>query len=369
MHRSLCRQSEDLEPKAQAEGNAIITAVRYQDIPKPTRRISKVFIKFAHQPLNTMQLRPLLFLVALLAMLSAGCSRQQTLSNTEGLLPVKGGRIWYKVIANPATANERPLVLLHGGPGFPSYYLSPLFAMAAERPIIVFDQLGCGRSDRTTDTTTMNFGSQMQQVEKLLAHLQVKDYYLYGHSYGTMLAVEYYFKHPQGIKALILGSPCMSTRRWVSDADTLMASLPEPTRTVLQNLKKGITTDSATAAKAMDVYFGTFYNHRAHVPRVDSSLAQTSNALYTHMWGESEFNANGTMKNYNRIPDLKKIGVPTLLLAGEFDAARPATVKYYASLIPVSKFVMIPNAGHSTMNDQPDEDVKAIRRFLNEVSH
>lgn len=301
-------------------------------------------------------------------MLLSSCRPSTSLSSQEGFVNVPGGRIWYRVIANKATTTKPPLLLLHGGPGFPSYYLSPLFTLADERPVIVFDQLDCGRSDHPGDTTKMSVGNQVEQVEALLTHLGVKEFYLYGHSYGTMLAVEYYFKHPEQIKAVILGSPCMSTRRWVADADTLMQTLPDTVRLALRNIKNDVPQDSLKAAKALDIYFASFYNRRQHVPRIDSSIARSGTALYAHMWGKSEFQVTGNLKDYNRIPDLAKITVPVLFIAGEYDAARPATVKYYSSLTPRSSFVLIKNAAHSTMNDAPGEDERAIRNFLKGIA-
>ena len=115
--------------------------------------------------------------------------------------------------------------MLHGGPGFPSYYLSPLFALAKERQIIVYDQLGCGRSSNTEDTSLMNIEAQLKDIKALLNKLQITEFYLYGHSYGTMLAVDYYFKNENLPKALILASPCMSTKRWELDADTLINTM------------------------------------------------------------------------------------------------------------------------------------------------
>jgi pimeloyl-ACP methyl ester carboxylesterase len=52
------------------------------------------------------------------------------------------------------------------------------------------------------------------------------------------------------------------------------------------------------------------------------------------------------------------------LLAGEYDEARPATVSFYQSLIPGAAFVEIPNSGHVTPNDNPQETIAAIREFL-----
>ncbi|WDF57452.1 alpha/beta fold hydrolase [Mucilaginibacter sp. KACC 22063] len=230
--------------------------------------------------------------------------------------------------------------------------------------MIVFDQLSRGRSEATTDTANMSIASQVAQIETLLAHLGVKDFYLYGHSYGTMLAVEYYFKHSQQVKAIILGSPCMSTKRWVIDADTLMVSLHEPERTLLQNMKKGVKQDSVKEAKALHPYFSSFYNHGQHVPRIDSAIAQSGNELYKHMWDKSEFIADGTLAHYNRIADLKRILAPALLISGEYDAARTQNVRYYASLMPNANFVLVKGAGHSTMNDVPGVDEKVIKEFI-----
>jgi proline iminopeptidase len=73
------------------------------------------------------------------------------------------------------------------------------------------------------------------------------------------------------------------------------------------------------------------------------------------------------LKDYDRTGDLNKIKVPTLYITGEFDAARPSTVKYYQSLTPFSKMNVIKNAGHMTMQDNPKDNIEAIKVFLNEI--
>ena len=106
-------------------------------------------------------------------------------------LAVKGGKIWYKVIGN---GDKTPIVMLHGGPGFPSYYLTPLFELANDRQIIVYDQLSSGRSSNSEDTSLMNLPTQLDHLKTLLQKLALKEFYLYGHSYGSMLAVSHYLK-------------------------------------------------------------------------------------------------------------------------------------------------------------------------------
>ena len=74
------------------------------------------------------------------------------LSQGEARLAVDGGQIWYK---KSGTGTGTPVILLHGGPGFNSYYLKPLEALGDERAVIRYDQGGAGKSGTMTDTTMM----------------------------------------------------------------------------------------------------------------------------------------------------------------------------------------------------------------------
>ncbi len=85
------------------------------------------------------------------------------------------------------------------------------------------------------------------------------------------------------------------------------------------------------------------------------------------MGGPSEFTMIGSLKDYDRTKRLGEIKVPTLFITGEFDEARPSTVKYYASLVPGSKFVIIKNAAHLTMQDNAPQNIKVISDFLKSV--
>lgn len=278
----------------------------------------------------------------------------------EGFLDVRGGKIWYRVIG---TGTKTPIVMLHGGPGFPSYSLEPLFELAQDRQIIVYDQLGCGRSSALTDTALMNIESQLEDLKALLQKLDIQEFYLYGHSYGTMLAVDYYCKNERLPQALLLASPCMSTQAWEQDADTLISSMDTSYSRPLMNYKKGNYSDTSHYYKAIDKYYSSFYNKKTS-RLIDSSIAKSGKDLYLHMWGREDFVCSGNLKLYNRTGDLQKIKVPVLYTTGEFDAARPSTVQYYQSLTPNSKLVAIKNAGHSTMIDDPEANLLAIREFL-----
>ncbi len=284
-----------------------------------------------------------------------------------GYIDVEGGKIWYSVSGE---GTKTPILLLHGGPGYPSYYLRPLNKLGSERPVIMFDQLGCGRSDRIEDTTLMTIDHFVDQVQKVTDHLKLTEFYLYGHSWGSMLATDFYLKHPEKVKGLILASPCLDAKRWVKDADALIDTLPDSISSVLKASIKGIPQESTMLKQAVQNYLENFYLRRKPIPAdVDSSDAQMGTNVYVYMWGENEFFATGTLKEYDRTNLLNKITVPTLYLTGEFDEAQPATVKYYQSITPNSRFEMIPNAGHLTMQDNSADDLAAIKSFLNDPSH
>jgi proline iminopeptidase len=309
-------------------------------------------------------MRPLLFLALAISLFSFSCNNPK-LAEGENYLEVEGGKIWYKVIGN---GHKMPIVMLHGGPGFTSYSLTPLFDLATDRQIIVYDQLGCGRSSGLQDTSLMNIDSQLKDLDALLEKLSINEFYLYGHSYGTCLAVEYFFRNKRKPKALLLASACMSTKRWELDADTLIASMDAAFSKPLMNFKTGNFADTANYSIAIEKYYSSFYNLKMN-KYIDSSIAKSGKELYLHMWGKEEFLATGNLKDFNRINNLPNINIPTLFTAGEFDAARPETVRYYQSLVPKSKFVLIKNAAHSTMNDNTQADITAIKEFINSLEN
>jgi proline iminopeptidase len=307
----------------------------------------------------------LILLTGLLVVMMLGCKTKHNLKPVEGFLNVKGGKVWYKVCGE---GNKIPIVILHGGPGYPSYYLNPLLALSRERPVVVFDQLGCGRSDRITDTSLMTIENYVNQLHQLLKALKIKDYYLYGHSWGTMLGLDYYLKYPDGIKALIMASPCINLNLWAKDADTLISLLPDSIQFYLKQSITNTNLDSIKIKEALDCYYNSYYTRKQPLSAdFDSADSQNGTNLYEYMWGKQEFSVTGTLKEYDRTSDLNRIKVPTLYIAGEFDAARPNTVKYYQTLTPKARLIIIKNAGHDTMQDNPEENNKAIQTFIHDL--
>ncbi|WP_291780076.1 proline iminopeptidase-family hydrolase [Cecembia sp.] len=310
-------------------------------------------------------IKKLLLLFSLILMLYA-CGQSSEHTGVEGYVEVLGGKIWYEVYGS---GTSPAILLLHGGPGGTSLGFEPLKDLGYDGPIIFWDQLGSGRSDALLDTALMTIENYVDQVERLRKHLNLQNFVLYGHSWGTMLAMDYYLSYPDEIKAIIFSSPLFSTDFWIADADTLIATLPDSVQQVIRYHEAEGSYEHPDYQEATKLYY-SLYVTRKERPKVDRShLNLVSGAnVYLYMWGPSEFTSTGTLRNYDRLEYLPTINVPVLMMTGEYDEARPSTVKYYSSLVPNVNFEVIPDAAHSTLNDNKEATLQVVRGFLKENS-
>jgi len=305
-----------------------------------------------------------IFTVGFLMVVLSACA-DKGLSPSEGYVDVEGGRVWYRIVGS---GNKTPLLLLHGGPGAPSYYLNPLEQVSVDRPVIFYDQLGAGRSDRPTDTSLWRIDRFISELESIREALGLEELHILGHSWGSMLAVDYMLTKPDGVRSLILASPAISVRRWAEDADRLIAQMPEELQRTIEHHEASGTTDDPEYQSATMEYYKLFLSRADPWP---ADLLETfenfNTELYGFMWGPSEFAATGTLKDYEREDVLPKLDLPVLFTAGRYDEATPETLQHFHSLVPNSKIAIFENSAHMTMLDEPEPYADAIREFLNEV--
>jgi len=302
--------------------------------------------------------------VCLLVFVLSACT-EKGLDSGEGYIDVEGGRVWYRVVGS---GNETPLLLLHGGPGAPSYYLNPLEKVAEDRPVIFYDQLGAGRSDRPTDSTLWRVDRFVNELAQVRKALNLHEVHILGHSWGTMLAVDYMLTNPEGVQSLILASPALSVQRWSDDAKSLIAELPNALQTVIERHENAGTTDDPEYQDAVMEYYKRYLSRSdPWSPDLESTFENFNFEIYGLMWGPSEFTATGSLSAYEREDVLPKLDLPVLFTAGRFDEATPATVEHFQSLVPNSRIAIFENSAHMTMLDEPEAYVDTVRNFLNEV--
>ncbi len=322
-------------------------------------------------------MRLIYFLIIILT-LSCGSSNDINpyLEGGFGYIDVEGGEIWYGILGE---GDDAPYLYLHGGPGGKSKGGAYLNAISDNRPIILFDQLGSGLSTYHEDTTLLKVEKFVDQVKALTDKLNLNEFYLTGHSWGTALALEYYLKYPEGVKGIVFNSPYFSTSIWVSDCDTLISQLEDTIQKDIAMAEKTNVFETISYQSAMRVFYQNFML-RSTLVNWDSIPGyelfnksysdmdiKSNNFIYNYMWGPSEFSPTGTLINYDIHQSLSKINVPVLFTTGEFDEARPSTVKRLASFVSDVDYIEIPNAGHATSIDNPKVLIDAHRDFANRI--
>jgi proline-specific peptidase len=282
---------------------------------------------------------------------------------TSGRTRVRGGEVAHRLEpGGPGT----PLLVLHGGPGWPSMPLDPAVALVlADRPVVSYDQLGSGRSDRPSDLGLWTVERFVEELATVREALGLDEVHLLGHSWGSMLAVSALLTRPTGVRSVVLSSPCLDARAWAADQRRWLRDMPAEDRAVIEQCEAAGTTSSERYTTAMTRFY------ERHVcrldpwpPEVQEMFAQVNAEVYGHMWGASEFTVTGTLREFDVTADLPSLRLPVLFTCGEFDEARPETVRRHAALVPGARVVEVPGASHLPLLERPEAYWRAVRDFL-----
>lgn len=260
-----------------------------------------------------------------------------------------------------------PIVCLHGGPGGHSRFMTDLFKLGDERRVFIYDQVGGGRSS-ATEKKRWRIATFVQELEFLVDHWGLDRFHLFGGSWGTTLALEYFLarkKNQARVASLLFQSPMFSAADWQSDANKLVRRLPARERKVIQYCHEIGATDAQVYQDAMKLYYARHVcRNKARSLRAAKIKNPNGNQVYEFMWGASEFSATGTLKDYNRVNELKRITCPTLFVCGQHDEAQPSTARRYSKLVSDASFHEIKDASHAILAEKPAQLIRLMRSFL-----
>jgi len=283
----------------------------------------------------------------------------------EGYIPVTGGRIWYQVVGS---GDATPLLVLHGGPGVPHDYLEPLADLADERPVIFYDQLGCGKSDRPDDVSLWRierFAEEVGQVRQALGLTQV---HLLGHSAGTMVALDYLLGQPVGVMSLIQVEPALSEARLLADINRLYATLPDEVFAAVQRHEAAGTMDSEEYQQAVEVYSRRYMNRVWPKPEWSQRASQGVGVqVIQTMWGPYELQVTGNLKDYDHTDRAHELKLPTLFICGRYDCCTPEETARYHRLVDGSELVIFEQSSHSPFIEEREPFMQVVRDFLRQV--
>jgi proline iminopeptidase len=284
--------------------------------------------------------------------------------DTEGYLDVPGGRVWYQI--RGADRPGIPLLCLHGGPGMTHDYLEPLAGLAGDRPVVFYDQLGCGRSDRPGDESLWTVDRFVAEVAAVRDALGLRRLHLFGNSWGGWLALQYVLDRAPALDSLILSSSPPSAPRWVADCAVLRAALDDDVRQVLDR------HDASGYYACPEYQWAITQFYRRHLCRADPwpdcverTFAGMGADVYLTMWGPSEFGpVTGRLRDWDVTERLPQIGVPTLVTGGRYDEARPEHLAVLAERIRDARLVIFENSSHMAFIEERPRYLAVVSDFL-----
>lgn len=284
----------------------------------------------------------------------------------EGRLAVDGGEIWYRAVGEGPGA---PVVVVHGGPGFSHDYLLPLAGLGRDRPVVFYDQLDCGNSDRPGVPANWTVSRFAGEIEALRRGLGLTRFHLLGHSWGAALAADHAAGAGGRLLSCVLASPLLDSRQWEADNRRWRRLLPDATRAVLDEHEAAGRFGAEAWRDAMRVFYDRHLCRVSPWPKpLLDSLARSNFALYSAMWGETEFRATGTLRGHDGTANLPNVAAPVLFTCGEFDQAPPATLYRYARLTAAPAEVRVfGDASHMPHLEQTDAFLQALRVFFGAI--
>lgn len=265
--------------------------------------------------------------------------------------------------------NKTPLIIIHGGPGGCVERYEPLEQLANRGiPLIFYDQFGCGfsRVPKGNDKFWV-LKTYLDELENILKYFNLKKFYILGHSWGGMLALEWVTKREhKGLEKLILFSTLPSTKIWNDEHIKLCENFPEDEKEALLAEYQNRPYDKALHKKALKRFYQEHVSKKSDKKYVFARkrFPKTNKEIYEKMWGKSELFGTGTLVNYDTTSDLKNIDVPTLILSGAFDESTPAMNKLMNERIPNSKWVLFKNSHHIAYAEEPEDVLSEIYNFV-----
>ncbi len=256
-----------------------------------------------------------------------------------------GYRIWTKKTEQSKT----PILLLHGGPGSTHEYFECFeqFLPPAGYQVIFYDQLGSYYSDQPTDSTLWQIDRFCEEVEQVRKTLGLNNFYLYGFSWGGILAIEYALKYQQHLKALIISNISASMKSYENYINELRLQLP---------IEK---------QKNLEYFYSKHFCRLSVWPQaITRTFGHRNKQVYDTMQGPNDFHVTGNLKEWDRWANLSKIHIPTLLIGAKYDVINPQDVRNMARAIPRATVFISHKGSHFTFYDDQKNYFSELISFL-----
>jgi proline iminopeptidase len=280
-------------------------------------------------------------------------------------------KVWTKRMGNNPTIK---VLLLNGGPGgvHDGFECFENFFPKESIEFIYYDQLACGYSDNPKDTSLYDLPRYVEEVEQVRKSLNLDktNFYLLGHSWGGILAMQYALKYQDNLKGLIISNMMASCPEYGKYADNVLAKQMPPA--VLDSIRLLEKNKDFQNPKYMEILMKHFYSK--HVLRLPESewpepfnRGKWNNELYVIMQGPSEFGIAGKLANWDVSKELKNIKVPSLVIGATYDTMDPKYMEWMSKELSKGEFLLCPNGSHICFYDDQQNYFTGLIKFIKKV--
>jgi proline iminopeptidase len=284
----------------------------------------------------------------------------------EGRVPVGKAELYSREIGR-----GQPIIVLHGGPDFDHRYLVPdLDRLADSFRLIYYDQRGRGRSAAGVQPEDVTLESEMGDLDAVRRYFGLGSATILGHSWGTVLALEYALRHPDRVSRLILMNPAPASKE---DFLLLRKERREKLGTDLAELKALSATqgyqegDPDAVTAYYRVHFKAALARPDHLEKVITSLRAsfTREGILEARAVEDRLMAETWLVDgYDLHPKLARLGIPTLVIYGDHEFIPEACSVHIAEAIPKARRVTLKDCGHFSYLECPDAVRQEILGFF-----
>jgi len=270
-----------------------------------------------------------------------------------GFAEVNGTKLYYEV-----AGAGHPFVLVHGHL-LDRRSWDDQFAVFAQRyRVILYDQRGFGDSGLITKGESY---SDRQDLYELMKFLDIKSAYIMGVSGGGALAIDFTLEHPVMVDALI---PVTAGDSGFQPSEEVMKKHPDVVR-MYTSLDEAF--EKHDTARAVEISLELWTDGPGRLPRQAApDVRERVREMTTRNWERPDDEAQAETPPVPLEPPaverLSKIGVPTLVILGEWDGPNP--LDFLVADIPGAKKVVMAETAHHPFMEKPTEFNQIVLDFL-----
>lgn len=286
--------------------------------------------------------------------------------DTEGYVDAGNGvQLFYRLLG---TGVGDPVILIHGGPGFTSDYLTDdLAPMARDHRVFVYDQRGIGKSTLVSDSAALAAQRYVEDLEAIRIHLGLEQLTLLGHSWGAAPAALYAMQYPQRVRRMILVGTIPFLRSELEAAFRRMAagrdSVTQRRMNELARIREANPTDLSACREYYRLWFTPFFAAGRAPGSMKGDVCAGSPASLANKQFVDRFTF-ASLGDWDWTTSLRNATAPTLIIQGELDPLPIESARKWATAMPNARLLELPGIGHFPYVEAPDVFFPAVKRFL-----